>query len=66
MENRLLVLMFVDDLGTNISNTMLWLISQHRQKLKGVQYILLQGTRKKVYYNTSNNTPFFIHKILSP
>jgi len=35
MENRLLVLMFVDDLGINISNTMLWLISQHSQKLKG-------------------------------
>jgi len=35
MENRLLVLMVVDDMGTNISNAMLWLISQHSQKLKG-------------------------------
>jgi len=35
MEKWLLVLMFVDDLGTNISNATLWLISQHSQKLKG-------------------------------
>jgi len=27
--------MFDDDLGINMSNTMLWLISQHSQKLKG-------------------------------